>query len=180
MDDHRPRSPFLAQDRDALRALNYSLRTEQAYLFWVCRFIRVHRLRHPREMGATEVASVLSDLAVRRNVAPNTQAHALNALVFLYRHVLQRPLREIPGIQRARKKPRLPVVLSTEVVGRVLAALEGVHRIVACLLYGSGLRLPLKRGARAVLSPPGAALGCTGPGGARRVAGEGTAPRMAR
>jgi integrase len=141
MDDQRPRSPFLAQVRDALRARNCSLRTEQAYLFWARRFIRFHRLRHPREMAEPEVAAFLSHLAVERQVAPNTQAQALNALVFLYHHVLQRPLGEIPGIVRAHKKQRVPVVLTLQEVGQVLAGLEGVHWIIACLLYGSGLRL---------------------------------------
>jgi integron integrase len=141
MDDQRPRSPFLAQVRDALRARNCSLRTEQAYLFWARRFIRFHRLCHPREMAEPEVAAFLSHLAVERLVAPNTQAQALNALVFLYRHVLQRPLGEIPGIVRAHKKQRVPVVLTLQEVGQVLAGLEGVHWIIACLLYGSGLRL---------------------------------------
>ena len=141
MDDQRPRSPFLAEVRDVLRARNYSLRTEQAYVFWIRRFIRFHRMRHPRDMAEEEVAAFLSHLAVKRNAAPNTQAQALNALVFLYRHVLRCPLGEIPGIVRARKKTRIPVVLTPEEVGRVLAGLEGVHWLVACLLFGSGLRL---------------------------------------
>jgi len=141
MDDKRQRSPFLSQVRDVLRARNYSLRTEQAYLFWVRRFILFHRRRHPGEMAEPEVAAYLSHLAVKRGVAPGTQAQALNAIVFLYRHVLRRPLGDIPGIVRARKKPRVPVVLTPGEVGQVLAGLEGVHWMVACLLYGSGLRL---------------------------------------
>ncbi len=141
MDDSRPRSPFLAQVRDVLRAMNYSMRTEQAYLFWIRRFIVFSGKRHPRELREPEVAAFLSHLAVARRVAPNTQAQALNALVFLYRHVLQVPLGDIPGIVRARKKQRVPVVLSVEEIARVLAELEGVHWLIACLLYGSGLRL---------------------------------------
>ncbi|MCP5149763.1 MAG: integron integrase [Ectothiorhodospiraceae bacterium] len=131
----------MAQVSDALRALNYSRRTEQAYGYWVRWFIRFQGRRHPRDMGEVEVAEFLSYLAVERNVAPDTQAQALNALVFLYRRVVGRPLGEIPGIVRARQKPRVPVVLTPEEVGRVLAGLEGVHWLVACLLYGAGLRL---------------------------------------
>ena len=141
MDDSRPRSRFLAQVSEVLRARHCSLRTEQAYLFWIRRFICFHGMRHPRDMAEADVAAFLSDLAVRRQVAPGTQAQALNALVFLYRHVLRRPLGEIPGIVRARKRQRVPVVLTPEEVGRILAGLEGVHWMVACLLYGSGLRL---------------------------------------
>jgi len=141
MDDKRPGSPFLAQVRDAIRARHYSVRTEDAYLFWVRRFIRFHGKRHPRDLGEADVAAFLSHLAVARGVAPNTQAQALNALVFLYRHVLGRPLGEIPGIVRARKKQHIPTVLSREEVARVLAGLEGVHWLIACLYYGSGLRV---------------------------------------
>jgi len=133
MDDQRPRSPFLAQVRDALRARNCSLRTEQAYLLWVRRFIRFHRLRHPREMAEPEVAEFLSYLAVDRQVAPNTQAQALNALVFLYRHVPQRPLGEIPGTVRAHKKQRVPVVLTLLEVGQVLRARAVLSPLCAAL-----------------------------------------------
>ena len=100
-----------------------------------------HRKRHPQEMGEVEVAAFLSYLATDRNVAPATQNQALNALVFLYRHVLQRPLGEIPRVVRATKHTKLPVVLTPAEVARVLSLLSGVSWLVACLQYGSGLRL---------------------------------------
>lgn len=120
---------------------HYSIRTEQAYLDWPRRFILFHGKRHPREMGADGVRAFLTHLAVDGNVAPSTQNQPLNALVFLYRHVLEQPLGEIPGIVRANRPPKLPVVLSRDEIGLVLAGLSGVHWLVACLQYGSGLRL---------------------------------------
>jgi len=135
------RSPFLDEVRSAIRVRHYSIRTEQAYLDWIRRFIVFHRKRHPRDMGEPEVAAFLTHLAVERQVAPATQNLALNALVFLYRHVLERPLGEIPGIVRASRPPKLPVVLSPAEVGRILAGLSGTPWLVACLQYGSGLRL---------------------------------------
>lgn len=135
------RSAFLDEVRAAIRVRHYSIRTEQAYLGWIRRFILFHGKRHPRDMGEPEVAAFLTDLAVERQVAPATQNLALNALVFVYRHMLERPLGEIAGIVRASRPPKLPVVLSPEEVGRVLAGLSGTAWLVACLQYGSGLRL---------------------------------------
>lgn len=124
-----------------MRVRHYSIRTEQIYLMWVRRFIRFHGKRHPAEMGAAEVASFLTHLAVERDVAPATQNQALNALVFLYAKVLEQPLGDVPGVVRARQPARVPVVLTRDEVSRVLARLSGVYWLVACLQYGSGLRL---------------------------------------
>ncbi|MCP4364570.1 MAG: tyrosine-type recombinase/integrase, partial [Planctomycetes bacterium] len=88
-----------------------------------------------------EVAAFLSHLAVTDEVAPSTQNQALNALVFLYRHVIERPLEEIHGVVRAKEKQRLPVVLTIEEVASVLSRLTGLNWLIACLQYGSGLRL---------------------------------------
>jgi integron integrase len=137
----RPSSPFLDSLRSAIRARHCSIRTEQAYVDWTRRFIVFHGKRHPRDMGAVEVRAFLTHLAVEGNVSPSTQNQALNALVFLYRHVIEQPLGEIPGIVRADRPAKLPVVLSPEEVARVLAGLSGVNWLVACLQYGSGLRL---------------------------------------
>ena len=134
-------SPFLDEVRAAIRVRHYSIRTEQAYLDWTRRFILFHGKRHPREMGVEEVRAFLTHLAVDGHVAPATQNQALNALVFLYRYVVEQPLGEIPGIVRAKKPAKLPVVLSPDEVRRVLGQLSGVHWLVACLQYGSGLRL---------------------------------------
>jgi integron integrase len=92
-------------------------------------------------MGEREVAQFLTDLAVRGNVAAATQNIALNALVFMYRHVLDRPLQEINGVVRAKKPQRLPVVLTRDEVSRILSRLKGQYWLIACLQYGSGLRL---------------------------------------
>lgn len=134
-------SPFLGRVRDAIRVRHYSIRTEEAYLTWVRRFILFHGKRHPESMGAAEVGAFLTHLAVDGNVAPSTQNQALNALVFLYSKALEQPLGEIEGIVRARKQQRLPVVLTTVEVSRILSGLSGVYWLIGCLQYGSGLRL---------------------------------------
>ncbi|MEM7410415.1 MAG: integron integrase [Myxococcota bacterium] len=136
-----PPPRLLDQVRRELRVRHYSPRTESAYVHWIVRYIRFHGVRHPNEMGVAEVSAFLSHLAVEANVAPSTQNQALNGLVFLYGPVLGRPLGELAGVVRARKARKLPVVLSREEVERLLMRLEGSPRLVASLLYGSGLRL---------------------------------------
>ena len=133
--------PLLEQVRIAIRLRHYSIRTEQSYVGWIKQFIFFHNKKHPNLMGEIEVRSFLTNLAIVKNVAPNTQNQALNALVFLYRYVLNQPLGEITGIVRAKKKQKLPVVLSATEVKGILANLDGVYWFAACLMYGSGLRL---------------------------------------
>ncbi len=108
---------------------------------WMRRFLLFHRGRHPRELAEGDVNRFLTHLAIQQNVAASTQNQALAALLFLYEHVLERPLNRIEGVVRARKPKRLPVVLTREEVAAVLARLEGVPRLVGTVLYGSGLRL---------------------------------------
>lgn len=134
-------SPFLRNVRDAIRVRHFSIRTEEAYVHWVKRFILHWDKRHPAEMGEQEVAAFLNWLAVDGQVAASTQNQALNALVFLYRNVVGRPLGEFTGLVRAKRPQRVPVVLSPQEVARVLQHLQSVHWLVACLQYGSGLRL---------------------------------------
>jgi len=142
MDKPAYHSPFLTEVANAIRRRHYSIRTEQAYVDWVRRFILFHGKRHPRGMGEHEVAAFLSYLAVERNVAASTQNQALNALVFMYREVLEKPLdSDIRGIAYAKRPKRLPVVLTPGEVAAVLGHLEGTQWLIACLLYGSGLRL---------------------------------------
>jgi integron integrase len=117
------------------------LRTEEAYVGWVRRFIRFHGTRHPRELGAVEVSAFLTHLAVEDAVAASTQNQALSALLFLYREVLQQPLAEDLAITYAKRPEYLPTVLSRDEARAVLAALSGTHQLMASLLYGSGLRL---------------------------------------
>src|SRR3990172_5157446 len=127
--------------RANLRLRHFSPRTEEAYVCWVRRFVRFQGLRHPREMGEREVVAFLTHLAVERHVSSSTQGQALAALLFLYRHVLDRPLEGLGPIPRARAPVGLPVVLTRQEVQRVLAGLEGTVGIVGALLYGSGMRL---------------------------------------
>ena len=141
MEDNKIRFPFLEGVRELMRVQNYAIRTEQAYVEWIKRFILFHQKRHPDEMGESEIAAFLTHLVVDRNVAPATQGQALNALIFLYRKVLNRPMGEIPGIVRSKKKVKVPVVLTQTEIANLLSKLEGVHWLTGCLLYGSGLRL---------------------------------------
>jgi integron integrase len=132
---------LLDRVRAAIRTKHYSIRTEHAYVDWIRRFILFHNKRHPSEMGKTEIEAFLTHLAVNRNVAPSTQNQALSALLFLYRQVLERELPLLDDVTRAKKPCRLPVVLSVDEVGKLLNKLSGDKRLMASLLYGSGLRL---------------------------------------
>jgi len=137
--DAKPR--LLDQMRDRLRTQHYSYRTEQQYLFWVRRFILFHDKRHPRQLGAGEVTAFLTHLAVDRRVAAATQSQALSAVLFLYRKVLEVDLPWLEGVVRAKAPKRLPTVLTAAEVKSVLGHLSGEYRLVAGVLYGSGLRL---------------------------------------
>jgi integrase len=132
---------LLDRVRSEIRTRHYSRRTEATYVGWTKRFILFHGKRHPAAMGADEVNAFLSHLAVDGNVSASTQAQALSALVFLYRHVLDDPLPWIDDIVRAARPRKLPVVLSREEVGSVLGSMKGTTRLVASILYGGGLRL---------------------------------------
>jgi len=127
--------------RERIRYCHYSLRTEQAYLFWVRRFIRFHRVRHPRTMGSAEVEAFLSHLATERHVAPSTHKQALAALLFLYRQVLGIELPWMQQIGRPKSPMRIPVVLSRMEVARLLEQVESTFAPIVALLYGAGLRL---------------------------------------
>ncbi|GJG85168.1 integron integrase [Gemmatimonadetes bacterium T265] len=127
--------------RRVLRPRHYSRRTEASYVAWVRRFVRFHRGRHPRALGARDVERFLSHLAVDGRVAPSTQNHALAALLFVYRDVLGVPLGLAEQAVRAKARPHVPVVLSRAEVWRVLDALSGVSALVGTVLYGAGLRL---------------------------------------
>jgi integron integrase len=132
---------LMDQVRGKLRAGHYSHLTEKAYVTWIRRFILFHGKQHPRTLSAAHVEVFLTDLATKRKVASATQNQALNALLFLYRRVLEIDLPWLDGVVRAKKPARLPVVLSVQEVAAVLAGLNGVHWLIAGLLYGSGLRL---------------------------------------
>ncbi len=136
-----PQSLFLQAVRDKARFRRLSRRTERVYVDWIKRFIRHHRLRHPQQMAEPEVADFLTHLAAVRRVAASTQTQALSALLFLYRHVLDRPLGDLGRFTWARGHPKVPVVLTPSEVQALLDRLEGVPWLVGTLLYGAGLRL---------------------------------------
>lgn len=135
----RPR--LLQQVRDAIRRRHYSLRTEEAYVHWVKRFIYFSGKRHPSAVGAPEVTAFLNHLSRERNVAASTQNQALSALLFLYKEVLAEPLPWLDELERARRPARLPAVLTRAEVQRLLFGMRGTKWLMASLLYGAGLRL---------------------------------------
>lgn len=132
---------LMTQVRDTLKRLHYSPRTAEAYAAWVRQYIAFHGFRHPGDFGRLKIEAFLTHLAVRRNVSASTQNQALSAVLFLYRKVLGQGMEWMEAPERARRPSRLPVVLNREETRSVLCALEGTPRLVARLLYGSGLRL---------------------------------------
>ena len=136
-----PELKLLDQVREVLRYHHYAYRTEQTYCAWIVRFLRHYGMkRHPRDMGAREVERFLSHLATQGQVAASTQRQALNAIVFLYRDVLDQELGDIEPI-RSKKQRKPPTVLTKKEVHEVLRCMEGTHQLMAQLLYGCGLRL---------------------------------------
>jgi site-specific recombinase XerD len=143
---HIPQSPrLLDQLREVLRYKHYRLRTEEAYLYWVKFFVRWHgrdgQVRHPRELGAAELAQFLSMLTTRRNVSVSTHNQALSALLFLYRDVLGVQLPWLDEVQRPTRPRRIPSALTVAEVAALLGAMTGVERLLVKLLYGTGMRL---------------------------------------
>ena len=136
---------LLDQFREVLRYNHYSLRTEQAYLYWIRFYIRWHgrsgRMRHPRDMGAQEARAFLTMLATERNVSVSTHNQALSAILFLYRHVLGVALPWLDDLKRPTRARRIPCVLTQSEVALLLGALDGEMALLAKLLYGTGMRL---------------------------------------
>ena len=137
-----PGSPgLLARLRERIRYLHYSLRTEQAYVYWARAFVRYHGMRHPRDLGQVEVERFLAHLANERHVSVSTHKQALCALLFLYREVLGQELPWMQDLGRPKSRVRVPTVLSREEVARLLAVIGGAHGVIARTLYGTGMRL---------------------------------------
>jgi len=137
-----PRPPKLLDQVVAkIRLKHYSRRTELSYVHWIKRYILFHGKRHPKEMGAAEIEAFLSALVTERNVAANTQNLALSSILFLYKEVLEFNLPWLDNIVHAKRPKRLPVVLSTAEVKKLLICMEGMPGLVANLLYGTGMRL---------------------------------------
>ena len=132
---------LLDQVRETIRRKHYSIRTEEAYVDWITRYIFFHKKRHPAEMSEREIEQFLNHLAVQKQVAASTQNQALSALIFLYREVLRKEIGWMENLERAKRPERLPIVLTETEVRNVLAHLEGRNWLMASLLYGAGLRL---------------------------------------
>ena len=140
--DTTPAKPRLhEQFRNVIRVNHYSIRTEKTYWYWIRYFLRYHQMRHPLEMGPAEVSAFLTWLAVSRHVTAATQNQALNALVFLYGKVLDRPLGDIGDTVRAKRPARIPTVLTPGEATQIIALLQEPHKLIASLMYGSGLRV---------------------------------------
>jgi len=134
-----PRLPD--QMRDALRSRHYSRRTEQAYLLWARRYVVFHKGVHPAEMGEREINAFLTHLAVEQHVSASTQNQALAGILFLYRAVIGYDVGDLGGVVRARTPKRIPVVMTRDEVRAVLEAMDGETRLMASLMYGTGMRL---------------------------------------
>jgi integron integrase len=132
---------LLERVRQALRVRHLSVKTEKAYLHWIRRYILFHKKRHPQEMGETEINAFLTHLAVEGKVSASTQTQALCALLFLYRTVLEKEVGELEGLVRAKRRRKLPVVMSPEEVKKIFSQITGVERLFLSLLYGTGMRL---------------------------------------
>lgn len=131
---------LLDQVRIYLRTKHYSLRTEEAYIDWIKRFIFFHNKRHPKDMGHIEIGAFLSDLAIKKRVSASTQNQALNALVFLYRNILEKDFK-LENVIRAKRPKRVPIVLTVSEVNKIITSLEGTKHLLLSLLYGTGMRL---------------------------------------
>jgi integron integrase len=140
MEARMPKSRLLDQVRAEIRLRHYSLRTEQAYVHWIRRFILFHDKRHPSTMGEREITAFLTDLAVNRHVSASTQNQALSAILFLYRNVFHMQLEWLDDVVRAKRSQRLPVILSRDELRQLLGCMHGVNGLIARLLYGTGMR----------------------------------------
>ncbi len=140
-----PAKPKLLDEfHNVMRRRHYSIHTERSYADWIKRYIHFYKMQERRELLVgkdQKVEDFLSHLAVHGDVAPATQNQALNALVFLYRHVLKEPLGDSLRAERAKKKVRIPVVMTRDEVSQVISVMNGVPQLIVKLLYGSGLRV---------------------------------------
>lgn len=137
----RKEPKLLDRVRGAMRVRHMKWNTEKSYVSWIRRFILFHGKRHPAEMGAPEISAFLTHLATKRRVSASTQNQALCALVFLYKPVLGKEVGELEDVVRAKRRRRVPVVLTRDEVRAILSRVDGVPWLVLMLLYGTGMRL---------------------------------------
>ena len=137
---------LLDEIRDVMRLHHYSIHTERTYRDWIKRYIGYHEMRGRQDLidGEAKIEAFLTHLAVDKAVSPSTQNQAMNALVFLYKQVLKKPLDGKINAVRARKKLNVPVVMTREEVARIIALMEGTRQLVVKLLYGSGVEFQIK------------------------------------
>lgn len=141
------RSPFIDSIRRKMRMWGYSIRTEKSYTYWIKYYIRFHRYKHPEELGRDDIALFLDHLANDRHVTANTQRIALNSIMFLYNRFLELPMKNVT-FSLAKRQRYLPAVLTPKEVHLVLDELDGIHKLIVQLMYGSGLRVSEALGLR--------------------------------
>jgi len=132
----KTRSPFLNYIAEYMLVRQYSLRTVDTYLRWIASYIHSHNKRHPASMGDNEVERYLEHLVLKQNVAPRTQATALNSLSFLYKHIIKKELSLNLNFARSKKQAKLPVVMTPEEVKMLMAHLNKRYYLIAALIYG--------------------------------------------
>lgn len=137
----RTRSQFLNSIADYMRTKQYSLRSVDTYLKWISGFIHYHDKRHPSSMGDSEVEKYLEYLVLKKNVSPKTQATALNALVFLYKHIIKNDLSPSLVFIRSKRQSKLPVVMTPEEIKTLMSFIDKRYYLITGLMYGSGLRV---------------------------------------
>jgi integron integrase len=137
--DNKPK--LLTQLSQAIRSRHYSRKTEATYIYWIKRFIFFHHVRHPQEMAEPEINAFLTNLAVKEHVSASTQNQALCAIIFLYKHVLNRKIGDIGEVIRAKQSRYAPVVLTKDEAKAVVSHLSGDKKLMVSLMYGTGLRL---------------------------------------
>ncbi len=136
-----PKKKLLEQVSDAIRVKHYSHRTEQTYVEWIRRYILFHHKRHPKDMGVEEIQVFISHLATERHLSASSQNQALSAIIFLYRHVLQKEIEFPTDVIRAEKSKTLPTVLTQQEAMTVISKMTGLPQLMTKILYGSGIRL---------------------------------------
>ena len=132
---------LLDQVKLACLRLHYSPRTATAYVYWCRQYILFHKKRHPKEMGKKEIESFLNYLVTKRRLAASSQSQALNALIFMYKHVLEMEPGWMDNLVRAKRKQFLPTVLSVSEVREILSHMSGTPKLMAELIYGTGMRV---------------------------------------
>jgi integron integrase len=132
---------LLDQVRIACRRLHYSPRTEKSYVFWIRRLILFHNKRHPKDMSQRDIETYLNHLATKKHVSGSTQSAALNAIAFLYREVLDQDLPGLDKLRRVKRKQNIPVVMSIDEVSATFERMKGTPRLMAELIYGTGMRI---------------------------------------